>query len=331
MTSVIRKLTVNKRSFPLAKVFRISRGAKSEAKVIEVTIEQDGIVARAESVPTPHYNETQESVIAQITSIKNEIENGRTRQQLQPLLTPGAARNAIDCALWDLQAKIQQTSVAQLANLPSFNGCKTAQTISLGSLENMQAAAEKLNQYPLIKVKFDNHNVVQKMRAIAGATPNSHFIVDANEAWNLQQLNEYSEALIDCRIDIIEQPLSADGDEDLIDYHGKIPLCADESLHTSNDLDKIAKLYQTINIKLDKTGDLTEAIKLFKLAKQQDLKIMMGCMVGSSLAMAPAALLASNADWVDLDGPALMATDREIGFSYHQGQMGALNPNLWGN
>ena len=325
-----RQLTVEPQSWKLENEFRISRGARSQADVIVVTINEDSFVGKAEAVPTPHYNETIESVMTQLSAIKPNIETGLSIDALNLLLPPGAARNALDCALWDLQARKDGSSVAKLIHTNQFKACETAQTISVGSIADMSKSAAEFKEYPLIKVKLDALAVVEKMRAIAKAAPTSRFIIDANEAWALEQLNEFSHQLIDCNIALIEQPLPSSDDSDLTGYTGKIPLCADESIHTCKELDRVSKLYHYINIKLDKTGGLTEALKLLHQAKKNKIGIMIGCMVGTSLAMAPAALLAQYAEFVDLDGPTLLSKDRELGFKYNNGKMEQFEPGLWG-
>lgn len=326
----LRSLNVEQQSWPLENEFRISRGAKTQADILLVSITEDGFCGRAEAVPYNRYNETVESVIEQIESVREHIEKGVNIELLNLLLPAGAARNAVDCALWELEAKKCHSSVAKLTLMKPFSGCITAQTLSIDTPENMASAAKKLAAYPLIKIKFDQDLVLERMTAIHQAAPASQFIIDANEAWSIEQLNRYSSALKDMNVVLIEQPLAAQNDQDLAHYIGNIAICADESVHTSKDLDKVAKLYQYINIKLDKTGGLSEALKLLRKAQARRIGVMVGCMVGTSLAMAPATLLAGYADFVDLDGPALLKHDREHGFEYQQGHMSALKSELWG-
>ncbi|WP_210418718.1 N-acetyl-D-Glu racemase DgcA [Aliikangiella coralliicola] len=326
----VRGVTIERQSWPLENVFRISRGSKTTADVLMVSIIEGSLIGCAEVVPYNRYNETIESVIAQIESVKHHIEKGVSTEFVNLLLPAGAARNALDCALWDLEAKKHNSSVTTLTETKPFSGCVTAQTLSIDTPEKMALAAEKLKDYPLIKIKFDQHQVLERMTAINRAAPNSQFIVDANEAWDLSLLNSISGELKNLNVALIEQPLSSEIDQQLVDYNGPVPICADESIHTSEELEKVEKLYQYINIKLDKTGGLTEALKLLRKAQAKRLGIMVGCMVGTSLAMAPATILASYADFVDLDGPALLAKDRQFGFTYDNGHMSELNPNLWG-
>ena len=325
-----RRLTVEQQSWKLENEFRISRGARTQADVVVVTINEENFVGRSEVVPTAHYDETIESVMAQLSAIKPNIESGLSIDALNLLLSPGAARNALDCALWDLKARKEGSSVAKLTHTQPFEGCETAQTISVGCIDDMTKSAKALHEYPLIKIKLDAIDVVEKMSAIAHVAPKSRFIIDANEAWTLEQLNQFSRKLADCNIALIEQPLPAAEDSVLTGYTGEIPLCADESIHTCKDLERVSTLYHYINIKLDKTGGLTEALKLLHQAKSNNIGIMIGCMVGTSLAMAPAALLAQYAEFVDLDGPTLLAKDRDLGFKYAKGKMQKSEPELWG-
>ena len=329
MTS--RSLSIENQSWPLENEFRISRGAKTEANVILLSITENDYVATAEAVPYLRYGETIDSVKQQIQSVQSHIENGATKEIINLLLPPGAARNLIDCALWDLEAKRQNTSVTELAMTKTFKGCICAQTISLGSIGQMAQAAGKLSGFPLIKVKLDQHNVIERMKAIHQQAPGSDFIIDANEAWRISLLNSVVAELEKLNVVLIEQPLPSSEDQALTAYVGNVAICADESIHTSKDLDRVASLYQCINIKLDKTGGLSEALKLLRKAQARQLKIMVGCMVGTSLAMAPASIVATYADFVDLDGPALLANDRDLGFIYKNGKMSPLNPRLWGS
>ncbi len=326
----LRKLTVEQQDWELKNEFRISRGARTKTEVVLVTISEENHVGRAEAVPTAHYNESIKSVLNQIEAIRSSIESGLSINELNNRLAPGSARNALDCALWDLQARKAGTSVAKLTQTEPFDGCDTAQTLSMDSINKMADAAKLLAEYPLIKVKFDSKDVIEKMQAICKSAPNSRFIIDANEAWDINQLNYFSERLVNCNVSMIEQPLPSAHDSDLNKYLGAIPLCADESIHTRKELAQVTQLYQYINIKLDKTGGLTEAIKLLGAAKENNMGIMVGCMVGTSLAMAPATLLTYCAEFVDLDGPTLLASDHDFGFKYNNGKMEKSEPKLWG-
>lgn len=317
-------------SLPLKQVFRIARGAKTSAEVLVLSISDGQHIGWSEAVPYARYNESIESVSAEIDSIAAALEKGIEPQDLQSLLPAGAARNLVDCALWDLKAKQQQQTVSQILDLPEAKACITAQTLSIDTPEAMSEAAKALGKADLIKIKLDAEDVLGKMRAVHAAAPDSKFIVDANEGWSIELLKEVVDELHALNVVLIEQPLPAANDQDLAGFVSPVALCADESCHTSADIPKLKELYQAVNIKLDKTGGLTEAVALLKQAQQAGMQIMTGCMVGSSLAMAPAFLLTANAQFVDLDGPVLIADDREQGFVIEQGLMQATEQHLWG-
>jgi len=322
--------TVTQQQWRLAKEFRISRGVKTQADVVVVTLSDGQHTGWAEAVPYARYDETVESVMAQISHVAPQLTNATTGQELLALLPAGAARNAVDCALWDLVAKQRHQSVDQLVNITTLTPQVTAQTLSLDTADKMAAEAASLGERPLIKIKLDREQVLERMRAIAGAAPNSRFIIDANEAWDIDLLTQLLPQLKQLYVALIEQPLPSSDDHQLAGLEPEIPLCADESCHTSDDLPRLAGLYQAINIKLDKTGGLTEALQLLSGAQQQGFIIMTGCMVGTSLAMAPAFLIAQSAAFVDLDGPLLLATDRDHGFNIGQGEIKLLPSELWG-
>lgn len=322
--------TITKQQWRLAKEFRISRGVKTQADVVVVTLSDGLNTGWAEAVPYARYGETVESVMAQISQIAPQLTHTTTGQNLLALLPAGAARNALDCALWDLSAKQQQSPVAQLVDITAPTPLVTAQTLSLDTVAKMANEAASLSERPLIKIKLDRELVLERMSAIAAAAPNSRFIIDANEAWDIDLLKQLLPKLKQLNVALIEQPLPSADDHQLAGFEPDIPLCADESCHTSDDLPRLLGLYQAINIKLDKTGGLTEALQLLKAAQQQGFIIMTGCMVGTSLAMAPAFLIAQSAAFVDLDGPLLLATDREHAFGFTQGEMQLLPSELWG-
>ncbi len=324
------QLKVYTQRLPLKAVFRIARGTKTAAAVVVVTIFDGKYYGWAEAVPYARYGESIQAVVEQINHLNNTPVNKDSVDDLVAALPAGAARNALDCALWDLKAKQQQTSVAQLLALDAQSPCVTAQTLSIDTPQAMAAAVTAMHNPPLVKVKLDNVDIIEKMTAIQQAAPDSRFIVDANEGWSIEDLQNCCARLISLNVVLIEQPLPADNDQTLIDYDSPIPLCADESCHTSADLDYLQGRYQVVNIKLDKTGGLTEAVHLAAEAKAQGFDLMLGCMVGSSLAMAPASLLASQAQFIDLDGPLLIAEDRPFGFEFEQGVMQPLQASLWG-
>ena len=327
----MRHLTITESAWPLAKAFVISRGSRTEARVLQVAITDGDHSGRGECVPYARYGESLKSVTAQIESLRSQLENGLTRAELREQLTPGAARNALDCAMWDLEAKLSGQSVAELSGLGHSQQLLTAQTLSIGTPESMAEEALLYKDYPLLKIKLDAELILERVQAVHAAAPQAEFIVDANEAWSIEILNEITDSLKAARVALIEQPLPAESDKALLNYSGEIPLCADESFHTLADLESLTNRYQAINIKLDKTGGLTEAIDCLHAARAKKLVVMVGCMVGTSLAMAPASLLARHADFVDLDGPALMAKDMPDGFIYKTGTMSPLHPQLWGN
>ena len=323
-------IKVFNQALALKSVFRIARGAKTQAEVVIVAISDGQNTGWGEAVPYGRYLESVEGVTRQITNLAADHLTGDKLKQLIAKLPAGAARNALDCAWWDLQAKQQQSTVAELLSLPPAAACISAQTLSIDTPQAMAAAVAKLNNPPLVKVKLDNDNIIGKMTAIKAAAPSSKFIVDANEGWSINDLQSCCAALKALDVVLIEQPLPAKKDQALIYFDSPVPLCADESCHTRAELDYLKGRYQVVNIKLDKTGGLTEAVLLARQAQAMGFDIMLGCMVASSLAMAPASLLTAYAQYVDLDGPLLISTDRLHGFSFRQGVMQPLDARLWG-
>ncbi len=315
---------------PLKNVFRIARGAKTQAEVIVVSISDGCHTGWAEAVPYARYQESVDSVHRQINALLEQKIDTKNISEYIAIFPFGAARNALDCAWWDLQAKQQNTTVEKLLKLAPAQPCVTAQTLSIDTPEAMANAVAALNNPPLVKVKLDNQDIVKKMTAIQKAAPKSKFIVDANEGWSIEDLSNCCRRLKALNVVLIEQPLPAGKDQALINFDSPIALCADESCHTRAELQYLKNRYQVINIKLDKTGGLTEAVLLAQQAKKQGFELMLGCMVGSSLAMAPAALLVNEAKFVDLDGPLLISEDRQDGFEFSQGIMQPLSAKLWG-
>jgi L-Ala-D/L-Glu epimerase len=329
----MRSLKVSAESWPIAGAFTISRGSRTEARVAVATIEENGVLGRGECVPYARYGETVEGVAAAIEGMPGEIASGATRSDLLSLLPPGAARNALDCALWDFEAKKAGERVWTLAGLPAPKPAVTAYTLSLGTPEAMEAAAREAASRPLLKVKLGGSGDPVRIAAVRRAAPDATLIVDANEAWDEAQLEANFAACHAAQVSLIEQPLPAGKDGVLAELGAArrgIPVCADESLHTAADLPSIAQLYQAINIKLDKTGGLTAALELYAQARGLGLTIMVGCMVGTSLAMAPALLLAADADFADLDGPLLLARDRNPGLVFEGSTILPFGPDLWG-
>ncbi|WGF90564.1 N-acetyl-D-Glu racemase DgcA [Marinivivus vitaminiproducens] len=323
-------MQVRSESWPIRGSFRISRGARTEARVLMVELEQDGLAGRGECVPYARYGESIDSVAQQIETIRKEVEGGLHRADLQAVLPPGAARNAIDCALWDLEAKLTGTSVAALSGFDTLKPVTTAFTISLDAPNAMAKAAAEAADRPLLKLKLGGEGDVERVQAVRALRPDADLIVDANEAWTVDQVEPFSAALAEERVLLIEQPLPADQDEALRGLARPVPLGADESVHARGTLKRLQGLYDVINVKLDKTGGLTEALVMIGEAKPLGFEIMTGCMVSTSLSMAPAFLVAQSSRFVDLDGPLLLAEDRSPGLRYEGALLYPPEPVLWG-
>jgi L-alanine-DL-glutamate epimerase-like enolase superfamily enzyme len=317
--------------WPIAGAFTIARGRKTEARVVTVRVNAAGHQGRGEAVPYARYGESVEGVLAQIAGVA-ERRAALDRAALQGMLPPGAARNALDCALWDLAAKQAGEPVWRLAGLPAPRPCLTAYTITLDSPETMAEAAAHVAHRPLLKIKLGGgEEDPARIRAVRAAAPRAHLTVDANEGWSLDQLSAFAPILRECGVELIEQPIPAAHDAALSDFTSPVPLCADESCHDTASLPALRGRYSCVNIKLDKTGGLTEALRLCAAARAQGFHIMLGCMVATSLAMAPAMLLAAAADFVDLDGPLMLARDRDGGLRYDpDGIVHPPAPDLWG-
>ena len=325
-----RALSVSVERWPIRGGFTISRGSKQEAVVVVATISDGAHQGRGECVSYARYGESVEGVVQAIEVCAPAIGQGLDRVGLQDLLSAGAARNAVDCALWDLEAKRSGRSVAELAGLAPLRAVETAFTISLASPEEMAARARDASRYPLLKLKLGGDGDEVRLVAVRQAVPNARLIGDANEAWRTPKLERLLAAAKAAGIELIEQPLPA-GDNALLEHVARlVPLCADESAHDRASLATIARRYDAVNIKLDKTGGLTEALATAAEARRLGLKIMVGCMVATSLAMAPALLLAQDADFVDLDGPLLLERDRVPGLSYSSGTIMPAPAALWG-
>ncbi|MCP4384167.1 MAG: dipeptide epimerase [Hyphomicrobiales bacterium] len=325
-----RSLEVAVENWPLASPFAISRGTKTSATVVVVTI-RDGIACgRGESLPYGRYDETPETALAAIETAREPLTQGADRKQLQSLMPPGAARNAIDCALWDLEAKLTGKSAAQMAGITEPGPVETAFTLSLDTAEAMAAAARAARDRPVLKVKLGKDGDRDRIAAIRAAAPAARLIVDANEGWSAANLADNLEACRSADVALIEQPLAAGDDAILITMSHPVDLCADESFHVATDLAALRQRYDAVNIKLDKTGGLTEALHSAGRARALGFKVMVGCMVATSLAMAPAMLLAQSADFVDLDGPLLLARDRQPGLVYDNSLVHPPTAALWG-
>ena len=312
--------------FPLKKLFTISRGSRTEAEVVSVKVSKDGFTGYGECVPYKRYNETVKSVIDQITNL-NQVNN---RYDLEQNLPPGAARNALDCAFWDLEAKLNNTTVADLINL-SISPVITSFTLSLDTSEKMGQEAQLNSHLPILKIKLGGGNEdLERIKSVRKFAPQSDIIVDANEGWSLDEYNYLMPHFVEAKIKMIEQPFPSKYDGELRNINRPIPICADESCHDTSSLEKCIGKYDVINIKLDKTGGLTEALKLKKNAELHNFDIMVGCMVGSSLAMAPAIYVAQNVKWVDLDGPLLLSEDRKNPLKYSNSKIHPPLKDLWG-
>ena len=320
------RIDVSQESFPLKSVFQISRGSKTTADVVTVKLTRHGIQGWGECVPYARYGETVESVIEQLQSVPQHI----TRSELLETLPAGAARNALDCAIWDLKAKETNSRVWELAKLPTPQRVQTAFTLSLDTVENMTRAAAENAHRPILKLKVGTPDDLDRLVAVSDAAPHSKLVIDANEGWTIDDYHMLIDHLVDLDIALIEQPFPSGQDACLTDLDRPIPICADESVHTSSDLPALLGKYDCVNIKLDKSGGLTAAIDLKAKAQAMGFDIMVGCMVGTSLAMAPALLLASDATLVDLDGPLLLAKDRETPISYDMYGIHPAPAELWG-
>ena len=324
-------LSIRREQFKLAQVFTISRGSRTHAEVVVAEIRDGAHAGRGECVPYARYGESVDSVIAQIEGVSQAIRDGADRMAIQSLLPSGAARNAVDCAFWDLEAKRSGQPVWRLAGLEKAPGpLTTAYTLSLDTPENMGRAAAANSHRPLLKIKLTGDGDMPRMKAVRANAPSSRLIVDANEGWSEAHFPEYAPKLAALGVALIEQPLHADRDEALARIARPIPVCADEACHDRHSLPKLVGKYDLVNIKLDKTGGLTEALALAKAARAAGYGIMVGCMIGTSLAMAPAVLVAQGAEFVDLDAPLLLAEDRPDGLRYDGSIVQPASPALWG-
>jgi L-alanine-DL-glutamate epimerase-like enolase superfamily enzyme len=322
-------IDAQEQSWPLDKPFRISRGTRTEARVVVVTVTDGQHIGRGEAVPIRRYDQSPASVLAQIESIKS-VQN-LDRQQIQKLLPAGAARNALDCALWDLEAKVSGKRAWELANIPITHEVVTSFTISLDTPAAMAAAAKANATAPILKLKLGGDDPdLARIEAVREAAPATRLLIDANESWTPDHYCNVVPSLRQCGIELIEQPFPTDADAVLETLDRPIPVCADESCHTTADLPRLRNRYEVVNVKLDKTGGLTEALVLSERAREAGFKLLIGCMVCTSLGIAPARLLASTADYVDLDGPLLLAGDRHHAVPYANGRIGIPPRELWG-
>ena len=328
---MLRHLDATHDRFGLSTPFRISRGVKTAADLVTVTIGQGGSIGRGEAVPYARYGEGIDTTLAAIRAIAPQIAAGATRADLAALLPAGAARNAVDCALWDLEARLAGPSVAALAGIARPTALPSAITIGLDTPDAMARAAGKVAQVPLLKIKVDDLDPAAQIAAVRAAAPAPRLIVDPNESWTIDTLRALKSQLTEWRVDLLEQPLPAGADGALASFDSPVPIAADEALHTAADLERLAGRYDVVNIKLDKTGGLTEALILAGRARQRGFGLMVGCMVCSSLGIAPAMLLGAEAAFVDLDGPLWLSEDRPGGVTDRDGMLSPPAPGFWGS
>lgn len=319
-------VTARHETWPLREAFKISRGAKTAAEVIVVTVSDGRITGRGEAVPYTRYGE---SVAASLQAIE-KLGAISGHDALAQALPPGAALNAVDCALWDYEAKRTGQRVSDLLHISGFNPVTTAFTLSLDTPDVMAAKAREARHLPLLKLKLGGAGDAERMQAVRAARPDARLIADANEAWTPEMLAPLLALAAELGFETIEQPLPEGADEMLRTLHKPVPVCADESVHTIDHLPRLTGLYDAINIKLDKAGGLTGARELHRAARSAGMKIMVGSMVATSLAIAPALILAQDAEWTDLDGPLLLARDREHGVTIENGVIAPPSPLLWG-
>jgi L-alanine-DL-glutamate epimerase-like enolase superfamily enzyme len=324
------RLEIARETWPIAGRFTISRGSKTAAEVVVVSLFEDGVTGRGECVPYARYGETIDLVVSALEAARPAIEGGIDRRNIPRLIAPKAARNALDCALWDLEAKSTGKPVWQLAGLVPPAALVTAYTISLDTPEAMARAAGNAHHRPLLKLKLGATGDAERLEAVRAAVPDARLIVDANEGWDAGHLEQMLAACAGTGVELVEQPLPVSEDDALRSIRRAVPVCADESAHDREGLPALAGKFDAINIKLDKTGGLTEALALSAAAKAAGMATMAGCMVSTSLAMAPAMLVGQHASYVDLDGPLLLARDREPGITFEGSIMHPAPPELWG-
>jgi len=323
-------LDITRDKFRLKQTFTISRGSRDVAEVLTVHLSDGEFIGRGECYPYARYDESLDSVSEQIKAIEADLANGLDTENLQKLMPAGAARNAVDCALWDLASKRSNTPVWQLAGLPEPQPIKTAYTLSLDTPEAMCASAQANAHRPLLKIKLGGKGDLDRLRAVRDGAPSATLIVDANEGWSASDYDSLAPVMLDLGVAMVEQPLPQSDDDELKGRARPLTVCADESCHGVASLDALVGKYDMVNIKLDKTGGLTEALALKAAAIERGFDIMVGCMVTSSLAMAPAMLVAQGAKVADLDGPLLLAEDRDAPIHYEGSEMSCAPRALWG-
>lgn len=324
------ELDVREEVFPIAGKFTISRGSRTESRVVTVELRAGAARGRGECYPYPRYGESVESVIGQVEAMRDALRDGLDRAALQGGMPPGAARNGLDCALWDLEAKHAGRRVWELAGLPAPEPVVTAYTLSLDEPDAMREKAAANAHRPLLKIKLGGAGDIARLRAVREGAPGARIIVDANEGWTAESYAEIAPVVLELGVEMVEQPLPAGSDGALAGMDRPLPVAADEACHDRGSLAGLQGKYDMINIKLDKTGGLTEALALKAEAERLGLGIMVGCMIGSSLGMAPALLVAQGARIADLDGPLLLAHDRAHGLTYDAAGVHPPVPELWG-
>ncbi len=325
-----RSLSISRISWPLKEPFVISRSVHTSSDVVVVQLCENGVTGLGEAVGVDYHGETPASLQIQIESIRPQIETGIDRTQLLDLLPAGGARNAVDAALWDLEAKLTGVRAWERAGVGNGGPLVTTQTIGIRDLEGYERRARELAAYAWLKVKVAAEHPLECIAAVRRGAPDARLVVDPNQAWTVDQLREYAPRLVELGVALLEQPVPVDGDHALIDYRCPIPICADEAVDTVDQLPHLRGRYDFINIKLDKTGGLTCALELARAAQAQGFRLMVGCMVGGSIAMAPSMVLGELCEVCDLDGPLLQAKDWEGGIAYHNGVMQPPWPQLWG-
>jgi L-alanine-DL-glutamate epimerase-like enolase superfamily enzyme len=322
-------VSVVAKNWPLHKPFKISRDVHMHSETIICEIADGSLVGRGEAAGVSYAGETQASIQKQIEAVAAEISAGISRDALQELLPPGGARNAVDCALWDLEAKRSGKTIWQLLGWEP-RPVTTVYTVGIDDAANMRKDAAAHSDIPIIKVKVGIGDPLEQIAAIRAGAPNSAIVIDANQAWDVSDLQQYAEPLKDLGVEMIEQPMSKSEDVALRGYDSPLPLCADESCATTADLDRLVGLYSMVNIKLDKTGGLTEALALAEKAEAMGFELMVGNMLGSSLAMAPSFVIAQRCRYVDIDGPLLQSEDCDHAMHYEHGVVDVFEPALWG-
>ncbi len=326
-----RTLSAQHDCFPLIRPFRIARGTKTAADVVTVTIGEGDARGRGEAVPYPRYGETVDGTLAAIERIRPLIEQGASRADLLDALPAGAARNAVDCALWDLEARLGHRDVAAMIGGPPLSAIPSAMTVGIDAPEAMAREAEKLADAPVLKIKVDANDPEAQIRAVRAAAPYAELIVDPNESWDQALMERMQPVLVEARVALLEQPVPADADAWLEGWTPAVPVCADESVHVAADLEVVARRYQAVNVKLDKAGGLTAALALAEAARARGLGLMTGCMISSSLSIAPALPIAILSDFIDLDGPVWLRDDRPGGITTDRGFISPPKAGFWGN